>query len=70
MIDFYADWCAACKELDQLTYVEPPVVAESARFVNIKVDGTDESDTIEPSTPASGCGGCPRWRSSPPRARC
>jgi thiol:disulfide interchange protein DsbD len=47
MIDFYADWCAACKELDQRTYVETRVVGASERFVNIKVDGTDETDTIQ-----------------------
>ncbi len=44
MIDFFADWCAACKELDHLTYVAPMVVAEAGRFVTIKVDGTDEND--------------------------
>lgn len=44
MIDFFADWCAACKELDHLTYVAPLVVAEAGRFVTIKVDGTNEND--------------------------
>ena len=44
MIDFFADWCAACKELDHLTYVAPSVVAEAGRFVTIKVDGTNEND--------------------------
>lgn len=46
MIDFFAEWCAACKELDHKTYVADPVVAESGRFVNIKVDGTNEEDVI------------------------
>ena len=46
MIDFFADWCAACKELDHKTYVAPPVVKESDRFVKIKVDGTREEDAI------------------------
>lgn len=47
MIDFFADWCAACKELDKLTYVSPEVAAESRRFVTVKVDGTDESEATE-----------------------
>jgi len=47
MIDFFADWCAACKELDQHTYVAKEVVAESQRFVTIKVDGTEDHDVLE-----------------------
>jgi thiol:disulfide interchange protein DsbD len=46
MIDFFAEWCAACKELDHKTYVAEPVVKEADRFVNIKVDGTNEEDVI------------------------
>jgi thioredoxin:protein disulfide reductase len=47
MIDFFADWCAACKELDQHTYVAKEVVSESQRFVTIKVDGTNENDVTD-----------------------
>jgi thioredoxin:protein disulfide reductase len=46
MIDFFADWCAACKELDKITYVEPSVADESSRFVNVKVDGTNDHDVL------------------------
>lgn len=47
MIDFFAEWCAACKELDRDTYPKAEVLAESARFVTIKIDGTIEDDAAE-----------------------
>jgi thioredoxin:protein disulfide reductase len=47
LIDFFADWCAACKELDALTYVQPEVVKESERFVTVKVDGTAGDDELD-----------------------
>ncbi len=46
MIDFFADWCAACKELDKKTYTAPEVASESQRFVNIKVDGTEDDEVL------------------------
>lgn len=45
MIDFTADWCAACKELQKYTFPEARVAAELQRFVTAKIDLTDdESD--------------------------
>jgi thiol:disulfide interchange protein DsbD len=46
MIDFGAEWCIACKELEKIVYVDPAVVAEAKRFVNIKVDATDETPAL------------------------
>jgi len=40
MIDFYADWCIPCKELDAITYSDQKVIDEAARFDNYKVDMT------------------------------
>jgi thiol:disulfide interchange protein DsbD len=44
MIDFYADWCIACKELDLYTYSDARVEEALRGFVSVKLDGTDESN--------------------------
>lgn len=40
VIDFYADWCIPCKELDALTFSDQSVVSESERFIRLKADLT------------------------------
>ena len=47
MIDFYADWCAACKELDHKTFPQQSVIGEADRFVTIKVDATHEEEFLD-----------------------
>ena len=45
LIDFGAEWCAACKELDLHTWTDPVVANEVAqKFVPLKIDATDESE--------------------------
>ena len=50
MLDFYASWCAACKELDHKTYADPAVAAKLADYVNVKLDFTRSSETTEALT--------------------
>jgi thiol:disulfide interchange protein DsbD len=40
MLDFYADWCVTCKELERYTFSDPTVIAEMSRFVLLKADVT------------------------------
>jgi len=40
LLDFYADWCISCKELDIYTFSHPEVIRLSQHFVMMKVDLT------------------------------
>jgi thiol:disulfide interchange protein DsbD len=45
IIDFYADWCAPCRELEEVTFHHPEVVEQTRRdFMMIKVDLTQKGN--------------------------
>jgi thiol:disulfide interchange protein DsbD len=59
MIDFFAEWCAACKELDRETYPALEVIEESGRFINVKVDATNSDDALDALMERFGVEGLP-----------
>ncbi len=44
LIDFSADWCAACKELEEITFVDPQVQQLMQKFTLLRIDVTKNSD--------------------------
>jgi thioredoxin:protein disulfide reductase len=46
IVDFWAEWCTACKELDKVAWADPRVREAASRFVAVKVDGTDSTDAV------------------------
>jgi len=43
LIDFTAEWCIACKELELYTFTDPAVAAEGERFLALRADLTSFS---------------------------
>ncbi len=44
MIDFWAEWCAACLEFEKTTWTDTEVIKETKKQVNIKIDCTNTND--------------------------
>lgn len=40
MLDFYADWCVSCKEMERYTFTDPQVQSRLAGMVKIQADVT------------------------------
>jgi thiol:disulfide interchange protein DsbD len=44
MLDFYADWCVSCKEMERYTFTDPAVQARLARVTLLQADVTANTD--------------------------
>ncbi|MCW5300803.1 protein-disulfide reductase DsbD [Herbaspirillum lusitanum] len=40
LLDFYADWCVSCKEMEKFTFTDPRVREKFARMVLLQIDVT------------------------------
>jgi thioredoxin:protein disulfide reductase len=40
LLDFYADWCISCKEMEAITFANPEIAKEMGRFVLVQADVT------------------------------
>jgi thiol:disulfide interchange protein DsbD len=43
MLDFYADWCVSCKEMEAFTFTDPKVIERMQQTVLLKADVTKNS---------------------------
>jgi thiol:disulfide interchange protein DsbD len=44
MLDFYADWCVSCKEMERFTFADTKVAARMKQMVLLQADVTANSD--------------------------
>ncbi len=47
LVDFFAEWCAACHELEEKTYTKAEFIELSKQFVLVKVDATEDTEDVQ-----------------------
>jgi thiol:disulfide interchange protein DsbD len=45
VLDFYADWCVSCKEMERVSFADTKVAHELGRFERLQVDVTANTDS-------------------------
>jgi thiol:disulfide interchange protein DsbD len=46
MLDFYADWCISCKEMEKYAFADPQVLAALEQVITLQADVTD-NDSLD-----------------------
>ena len=59
IMDFYADWCAACRELDRETFSNKVVAEKARQFTMVRVNCTSPHDRTSVLTEKLGISGLP-----------
>ncbi|MDX2167549.1 MAG: cytochrome c biogenesis protein CcdA [Deltaproteobacteria bacterium] len=59
LLEFGAEWCIPCREMESTTYVHPDVVREADRFRMVKADITEENEATSALTGAYDVKGVP-----------
>jgi thiol:disulfide interchange protein DsbD len=59
LLEFGAEWCIPCREMESTTYAHPEVVREADRFRMVKADITEETEATTALTGAYAVKGVP-----------
>jgi thioredoxin:protein disulfide reductase len=59
LLDFFAEWCGACHELEEKTYTHPEFIELSKQFKLIKFDATEDTPEIQKIIKKYGVQGLP-----------
>ena len=61
LLDFEAEWCLPCREMERTTFRDPAVVRAAAAFATLKVDLTEEDDPTAALRERFGVAGVPTY---------